>query len=161
MTIHSNIVGGWRPHRWEWSSSKTGALLYATTNLEGLLIYAPDGTMSVRVRSTRGPALPVATSAHGQTLVLWAKRLLIATPGFEWGYSGRYEVDESNQEVHHYAEMRTRWIPREPVLRRKLTLHDDLLCLAYTDRGAHDRIMWRRAAERAPSRELVSAACVS
>jgi hypothetical protein len=155
---HAYLLGGWRPHRWEWNSSKTGELLYATSNLEGLLIYANDGTMSVRVRSTRGPALNVETSTHGETLVLMAKRWLVAMPGFQWGYFGRYEIDAENQEVLHYAEMRTRFIPREPVLRRKFSLDSDLLCLEYTDRGAQDRLFWRRAAVTTQERELVSVA---
>jgi hypothetical protein len=155
---NANLLGGWRPHRWEWNSSKTGELLYATSNLEGLLIYASDGSMSVRVRSTRGPALKVATSTHGETLVLRAKRWMVATPGFQWGYFGRYEIDAENQEVLHYAEMRTRFIPREPVLRRKFSLESDLLCLEYTDRGAQDRLFWRRAAVTTRERELVSVA---
>jgi len=157
--MQDELLGGWRPVRWEWESCRTGQLLYATENLEGLLIYAADGTMSVRVRSTRkaSSSAPPPPWRLRQTPLQWIKRLSVATPGYQWGYSGRYEIDEARSELLHHVELRSIGVSSEPILRRHFTLDADRLCLEYTDRGSRDRIHWRRAAARHGTRAAVSA----
>ena len=139
------LVGGWRPERWEWSSGATGTRVYSTRHLAGLLIYAGDGTMAVHVRSTRGAPEALRSTRWGCGLVLTVKALLVATPGFRWGYSGRYVVEEARGQILHHVEARSLWAARGSILRRNYELKGDRLCLEFEVAGSRDRLIWRRA----------------
>ena len=139
--IRERLIGSWRPQRWEWSSG--GDVLFATENLQGILIYAPDGMMAVQVAATRGkPAQFLRSRGHGVWLTM--KRWFFTAPGIQWGYSGRYEVDEAQACVRHFIEVRSLAVPRQPVLERKLKLNGDQLQLEFEDRHSRDCVTWRR-----------------
>ena len=108
---------------------------------EGLIIYLPQGVMSVQIAASRK-----ARTAADPSLTPLEKAAYFDT---YYGYFGRFEIDEAASVVSHHIT--SSLMPEEigVTYRRHFDLAGDILTLTTLhdpgdDRNAYNRLVWRR-----------------
>lgn len=144
MTYRERLLGAWRLVSFS-VAAPDGTLSYPMgRDLVGLIVYTPDGYMSVQLMGPDRPRFDTPAYGVGSDLD-WAR----AARGY-FAYAGRYTVDEQAPAVTHHVEMALNpyWPGRDQ--KRGIELRGDDLILSGespTPSGAiHTALVhWRRA----------------
>ena len=138
------LVGTWRLERWE-TGYDTGRVTHPMgKDAQGLLLYAPDGFMSVVLFQNGRPAF-----SSGEMLSADAEEKIAGWDSY-YSYCGPFEV-KGDRVVHHIeACLYPNWIGTTQ--ERQATLAGDHLILKTdpqeTRRGVQtSTVTWRRAAQ--------------
>jgi hypothetical protein len=138
------LLGAWRLVSFEVRRADGEVYFPMGQGLVGLLLYLPDGHMSVQLMSPDRPQFQ--TPAYGAgTDADWAR----AARGY-FAYAGRFTVDEARPAVTHHVEMalNSYWSGRPQT--RAIRIDGDLLELsgpspARTGEIDTAHVRWRRA----------------
>jgi hypothetical protein len=141
--LRNALVGGWRLERWEIdypASGRTSTPFGA--DAEGLIVYAPDGWMSVVMRRRERLAAPRRDSVLGEHEKAECFSSYVH-------YAGRWRIDGG--EVVHEVEHALHPDLVGTEQRRRVEVNDDILVLAGEERldalgsvRVH-RVRWLRA----------------
>jgi hypothetical protein len=143
-TLSEQLVGAWSLVRYEMLIVDGAARHPLGGDAVGLLIYRPDGLMTVQIMARQR-----TTWSAGSVGAERAAELANAAEGY-LSYAGPYEVDEAARTVTHHVELSLipNWVGRPQ--RRAVDLQADHLTLTaepFPLRGAMatPRLTWRRA----------------
>lgn len=109
----------------------------------GLIVYLPNGMMSVQIASARAP-LP-----EGGDFTKLSAELQLAYLQSYYAYYGRYEFDRVQSVVTHFVESSLDPTEIGVAYRRKVKLVDDVVTLTTiplptSTSGTHNVLSWRR-----------------
>jgi hypothetical protein len=142
--LRDRLIGAWRLVSFEVRRNDGEVYHPMGQGLVGLLLYLPDGHMSVQLMSPDRPQFQTPAYGAGDDLD-WAK----AARGY-FAYAGRFTVDEAKKSVTHHVEMalNSYWSGRPQT--RAIRLDGDLLELSgesHAKTGEIDTayVRWRRA----------------
>jgi hypothetical protein len=129
--LRAEVVGTWELTSYTLRDGLTGSVMHPFgEDASGLLIYSPDGYMSVQLMRANRPLFDRADSGGGT-----AEQTASAAAGY-LPYSGPFDVDESDGTVRHEAtiSLLPNWLDR-PLLRHS-TLEGNQLTLTGTSTDA-------------------------
>lgn len=150
MNNENPLLGSWRFVE-EQELDSNDVVIHRDTNVDGLLIYAPDGKMNVQLLYT-GTRQKIMNdtimnkdgiSSHlGLGSNNWSTeeaRTIIDTYD---AYFGEYSVDWENHIVTHVMSGNLRPEKKGTVYKRRLQLNNDTLLLTDAKPGQHWRVVW-------------------
>ena len=146
--LRDRILGAWRIRDAETVNVTTGASspwLGRPRPYAGLIVYLPNGLMSVQIGAARPPARPGA----GFGTLSQEERITYADTWY--AYYGRFEVDEGQARVRHTIEGSLFAFETGKTLVRAVSLEDGILTLRTVDllKGpsgdTFNRLTWVRA----------------
>jgi hypothetical protein len=143
-TLSEQLIGAWSLVRYEMLTVDGIAQHPLGADAVGLLIYRPDGLMTVQIMARE------RKSWSGRSVgAERAAELAAAAEGY-LAYAGTYEVDETARTVTHHVELSLipNWVGRPQ--RRAVDLRADSLTLTaeasrFRDETATPRLTWRRS----------------
>jgi hypothetical protein len=97
--MRQRLIGTWRLVSYELRSADGSAVYPMGREVDGLIMYVPDGYMSANLMVPGRPAYAGGAGASGTPAELAA-----AAAGY-FGYAGRFEVDEAASVVIHRIEV--------------------------------------------------------
>lgn len=99
QTMRQQLIGTWRLVSYEVHGAD-GAVVYPMgRDIDGLIMYLPDGHMSANLMVPGRPAYDGGAAASATQ-----EQLAAAAAGY-FGYAGRFEVDEAARVVTHRIEV--------------------------------------------------------
>jgi Lipocalin-like domain len=142
QTLRERLIGTWRLVSYHVSGAD-GAVVYPMgRQVDGLIMYLPDGHMSANLMVPGRAAYSGGTAASATPAELAA-----AAAGY-FGYAGRFEVDEAAGVVSHRIEVALMPNLAGSVQRRNILLEGRRLTLRgdATPEGSTPYIIWERVA---------------
>jgi len=143
-TMSEQLIGAWSLVRYEMLTVDGIAQHPLGADAVGLLIYRPDGLMTVQIMARERQSWS-ARSVGAER----AAELATAAEGYV-AYAGTYEVDETARTVTHHVELSLipNWVGRPQ--RRAVDLRGDSLTLTaepsrFRAEAATPRLTWRRS----------------
>ena len=144
-TLSEQLLGAWSLVRYEMLTVDGIAQHPLGADAVGLLIYRPDGLMTVQIMARASRTTWSAGSVGAER----AAELANAAEGY-LSYAGPYEVDEPARTVTHHVELSLipNWVGRPQ--RRAADLRADHLILTaepsrFEGEMATPRLTWRRS----------------
>ena len=140
QTMRQQLIGTWRLVSYE-TRGGDGSIVYPMgQELDGMIMYAPDGYVSATLMV---PGRPAYTGGAAASAV--PSELAAAAAGY-FGYAGRFEIDEASKVAIHHIEVALMPNLVGTTQRRYVTLSGSRLTLRGdpTPSGVTPFIIWER-----------------
>lgn len=146
-SLRDRVLGAWRIRDAETVNVRTGATapwLGRPRPYSGIIVYLPNGMMSVQI----GAARDAARADAGFGNLSAGEKIGFADTYY--AYFGRFEIDEARSKVRHFVEQSLFGFETGATLVRTISLSGDVLTLATdnflatADGATFNRLTWTR-----------------